>query len=508
MTYEMHHMVVEDNTYEVVDAQARSDISEINTDLAVERARIDGIIALPDGSTTADAELRDIRVGVNGEVYPSAGDAVRDQLETKIDLPYNLTPIEITVQDQWISTQLNEFGGSDTKHASISVSSGDIYAISGGTRGSSSNYYPAAFCVDANDVPTVLCNEGAAFNEIIVIPDGAVTLYVNNSAEGIINISEGVLATQAQFADKVAVSDGKMPNLKFLYSGDTVIIKRKYNDEKDMMLTIGNTGNNNLINFISLKYIGNTEKEPSNSFFNNTGIQQWTLNGSDWLGPYVVAAKNNIDGDTPNTTDFTGGNHKTTGGGKTADQQSISVLINGNHEAEQGIIYTCERLVIRWVNLIQAYNTSKTDGSGRGVITESWEAVIDNDRIRLRNKITALEDVTIKRYYGFQMTAPANQKYSFIGGANRGEYTRMTSSGTGELANSGNNTCRKAVMHNDYYAVEVGVDPVDLGLFDHNGGVSFFPSNGKLYSSLIDESNPLDLDEGDMCYLYGYYRFY
>ncbi len=52
-----------------------------NDALEVERKRIDGFVALPEGATTNDAELQDIRIGADGVTYGSAGTSVRAQIE-------------------------------------------------------------------------------------------------------------------------------------------------------------------------------------------------------------------------------------------------------------------------------------------------------------------------------------------------------------------------------------------------------------------------------------------
>ena len=58
----------------------RAQIADNATD-PIARAQIANLAKLPEGSTTGDAELADIRVGANGKMYDTAGEAVRKQLQ-------------------------------------------------------------------------------------------------------------------------------------------------------------------------------------------------------------------------------------------------------------------------------------------------------------------------------------------------------------------------------------------------------------------------------------------
>lgn len=82
-------------------------IYDLARDSAVLKARMDTFTSLEEGSTTGDAELHDIRVGVDGIIRKSAGESVREQID---DLASGITTNDMFLDNQIRSYNLNNLG--------------------------------------------------------------------------------------------------------------------------------------------------------------------------------------------------------------------------------------------------------------------------------------------------------------------------------------------------------------------------------------------------------------
>lgn len=89
----LDEMASDGTLYNIIKQYTDPIINQQNQKIAVLESRMDTFTELPDGSTTGDAELHDIRVGYNGITYTSAGESVRTQVE---ELQSNINNIVTT----------------------------------------------------------------------------------------------------------------------------------------------------------------------------------------------------------------------------------------------------------------------------------------------------------------------------------------------------------------------------------------------------------------------------
>lgn len=161
------------------DAKAAGDAvraakSELETSLSLERARIDTIASLEEGSTTGDAELQDIRVGFDSTVYDTAGNAVRAQIS---ELAGNLSAITgancydssgNTANYYYDSTGTLVYSYGWHVTANIPVTPGATLEYSGLT-----NVGSAPYSVFKDDIGVVSVFKQQTGENQLVVPDGA-----------------------------------------------------------------------------------------------------------------------------------------------------------------------------------------------------------------------------------------------------------------------------------------------------------------------------------------------
>lgn len=158
-----------------------------NQALSVERKRIDNLVRLPDGSTTGDAELQDIRVGADGTIHKSAGNAVREidyRLDTAKERKYGyFNPVDITINENIVynlvtRTPLEIDGG---QYCECDVIENTIVSVNCSAWSQYNLFCGGAFYDSADNLIKCFKNtEAGNFSNVeMVVPMGAVRMIVN-----------------------------------------------------------------------------------------------------------------------------------------------------------------------------------------------------------------------------------------------------------------------------------------------------------------------------------------
>lgn len=292
---------------------------------------------------------------------------------------------------------------------------------------------------------------------------------------------------------------GDQNNLKVLAENNNYVrIISGYSKKDNLSIFLQRTGSNHIFNIKKISLLDKVS-------YAETVLCQM---GTDWLGPYEVAAKNNIDGDQPHSHYMTGGNHAYN------DQESytesdtgrtLEVKIFIDNELLEGTFDgECKKVKIIFTNRVQAFNTTKHDGSGREVLEENYTITcVNSGELKIENMIKALEPIEILKYYGLQaLNEPWNSELFYYSDVNKKINSPLIQT------NSGGTECEKIVLRKNNNKLTMKIDrTTGLGRLKKINPAAFSQSFGKTYFNLINSNCTQSLDTGEIITWEGSYIF-
>ena len=265
------------NTNNIKNIDSQLDNKANQSDLEVERARIDSFTRLSEGSTTGDAELIDARVGTDGEVYSNVGNSIRTQInrmysniETYIgkSLKYNYEWIEGGYID---NTNGNLVSNNNWKYTDFIKITDGVKSFGVFTTLEGSYSYNAFYDINKTFISNFSVNSST-----IDIPSNAVYFRISstkNSNTIITNIVE-TLSEKCNENQAREISKGISNDLKQDLINEYIGVKAEYYYNWLDGGYIDNT-NGNLVNFNNWQYTDYIELDNVNQLEVST-----TLTGS------------------------------------------------------------------------------------------------------------------------------------------------------------------------------------------------------------------------------------
>lgn len=518
------------NTVQTYDSRLEEKASK--TDIATTNARIDTFTALTEGSTTGDAELADGR-NVNGKTYTNIGGAIRaissgdalaensislKNLDSDLKLICDYIDLGLELQQGYIevgSNTITENAGYQTLRCPCKE--GEKYSVDGYVVGSTKalvNFYNA----NGSYLNRLEKVDGATYkNYKFTVPANVASFSVTSRSTGTGGFSPvirklKVFSVTEQKAYVTSSIENCYSNVytvyakRYTYNSETYIkVMFHYTNDLDMIILFKNCGQSSLL---QLYNIYTCSREGTFGDFTKTTTTIKT-SYSDWVGAFKILATNNIDGDSLDTVTFTGGWYGYNGGqagSKTATLESINVYVDGKTLDNDSTLGGYEfKLIVK--NLIQASNTKKSDGTGRNVLRETITYLIKGDgKIEISNNIEALEDITIKEYYGIQVDNAGKYIDSLIylnDISKKADLTSYNSNGTKD------SPCRRFVGIGGTDYVTAYVEDEGLGKFNYvakNTATAWNSNYKKSYFNLV-RGIDLVLTEGQGTYWKGGYIF-